>query len=66
MAAAFSGALLQMFNHGLSAAALLQKRGFKTLLLESHIAVGGCADDPIPPPSAVTLRLTPVVVVAFV
>lgn len=28
---------------GLSAATLLQKRGFKTLLLESHIAVGGCA-----------------------
>lgn len=28
---------------GLSTAALLQKRGFKTLLLESHIAVGGCA-----------------------
>jgi C-3',4' desaturase CrtD len=28
---------------GLAAAALLQKRGFKVLLLESHIAVGGCA-----------------------
>ncbi|HYF03798.1 MAG TPA: NAD(P)/FAD-dependent oxidoreductase [Patescibacteria group bacterium] len=28
---------------GLAAAALLQKHGFKVLLLESHIAVGGCA-----------------------
>ncbi|MBL7998511.1 MAG: FAD-dependent oxidoreductase [Candidatus Kapabacteria bacterium] len=28
---------------GLSAAALLAKRGFKTLLLESHATLGGCA-----------------------
>ncbi|GJQ61888.1 MAG: C-3',4' desaturase CrtD [Melioribacteraceae bacterium] len=28
---------------GLSAAALLAREGYKTLLLESHIAIGGCA-----------------------
>ena len=34
---------------------------FRICTLTFAALVGGCADDPIPPPSAVTLRLTPVV-----